>query len=229
MQLYSINNSHAKDCRTRPVAEVNLEHSVNKQSICSFLLEQYIKSRCRVCQTQYEFCTAEEQSALSAPKYFVYQWILGSCNHWFPMICNSVFLQAFLSAPVDSWLTPLLPKHLLLVGFISDDVGKLTSHLSLLDLSLAYSVSLGQYETMLPNANFHTFNSMNFTFLDTLYLHPLPPPKGDKDKWYKDIPKHKWPNMSYFFSLITAIDSCSFPGFMAKGSLVRRKWMMNNG
>lgn len=27
----------------------------------------------------------------------------GSCNHWFPMICNGVFLQASLSAPVDSY------------------------------------------------------------------------------------------------------------------------------
>lgn len=43
MQSHSINNSHShtKVCRPRPTFEVNLEQSVSKQSICSFLLEQY--------------------------------------------------------------------------------------------------------------------------------------------------------------------------------------------
>lgn len=158
MQLYSINYSHAKDCRTRSMAEVNLKHSVNKQSVCSFLLEQYIKSRCRVCQIQYEFCTAEEQSALSFPNILLinesgmaaaigFPWyaVVHSCRH----SCQ-LLLTHMAHSP--------LPKHLLLVGFINEDVGKLTSPLSLLDLSPAYSVSgLGQYETMAAKCQFPRF------------------------------------------------------------------------
>lgn len=99
--------------------------------------------------------------------------LINECGAAGPLVSHDMEWCILAGIPVSScwltWLTPLLPKHLLLVGFISEDVGKLTSHLSLLDLSLAYSVSgLAQYETMLPSANFHTFDSMNFAFLDTL-------------------------------------------------------------
>lgn len=42
MQSHSINNSHShtKVCRPRTMLEINLEQSVSKQSICSFLLEE---------------------------------------------------------------------------------------------------------------------------------------------------------------------------------------------
>lgn len=111
MQSHSINNSrsHTKVCRPRPTLEVNLEQSVSKQSICSFLLqEQYHQIKAQACQIYYEFCTGEGLSAshtLSVPKYLAHQWMQGGCNHWsrwFSILCDGVFLQASLSAPINS-------------------------------------------------------------------------------------------------------------------------------
>lgn len=44
-------------------------------------------------------------NTLSVPKYLTQQWTWGSCNHWsswFSTIHNGVFLQASLSAPINS-------------------------------------------------------------------------------------------------------------------------------
>lgn len=112
MQLYSINNSHAKVCRTRPMAEVNLEHSVNKQSICSFLLDHYHRIQVQGLSNLVWVLHSRTKCSLCS-QISCLPMNVGQLQ---PLVSRDMWQCILAGIPVGPcwlrWLTPLLPRNL---------------------------------------------------------------------------------------------------------------------